>query len=548
VKRGKLRAHGFDRERGGPIRCCSGISDIVHLAGICTPIARGSLHPKIREARERYNACHQVSSRAEFRIQPFASMSKAIEEVYVSLKRTFKGSLLRPDDADYPDARRIWNGLVAHRPALIARCSDSKDVQAAVRAAGSARVTTAVRCGGHSLAGFSTCDDGLVIDLSPMRNVQVDKQAQQARFEGGCLLGSIDAATQTVGLAFPAGVVSHTGAAGLVLGGGTGWLNRLHGLSCDNVRGFTVVLADGSQVVANSSENPDLYWALRGGGGNFGVVTEFEVALHPVTSVLFGRGVCPEDELQSLVRHWRDFMPEAPDNLRWGFSLRTAPSDKNTPAEVRGRPIASVSALWVGDIDEGRRYVDHALSICNHLAVTKEVLSFRALQTMADSDFPHGRRYYTKAGYFKSLSDESIGIMMEAMASNPSVTNEIELAYLGGAAARVAPDATAFGDRSSPFVLNLLGNWSDPAADAANISWIRNLFARLRPAMTPGVYVNFMSGDEADRVPEAYRERWERLRAIKTKYDPGNFFRLNQNIPPIAAAASGISAPISLAT
>src|SRR5579859_511747 len=467
-------------------------------------------------------------------------MNKATEEVYSSLKSNFKGSLLRPDDAAYLDARRIWNGLVARRPGLIAQCNDAKDVQAVVHAAVSADVSAAVRCGGHSLAGFSSCDDGLVIDLSPMRNVQVDEQARQARFQGGCLLGSIDAATQALGLAFPAGVVSHTGAGGLVLGGGTGWLNRLHGLSCDNVRGFTVVVADGSLVHANNRENSDLYWALRGGGGNFGVVTEFEVNLHPISAVLFGRGICPGDEVQALLNQWRNLMPEAPDNLRWGFSLRTAPDDDNIPSNLRGRPVASASALWVGDIEEGRPYVDRALALSHHQAVTKEVLSFGRLQTMADSDFPHGSRYYTKAGYFKALSDESIGIMMEALATNPSVTNEIELAYLGGAAARIAPGETAFGDRSSPFVLNLLGNWSDPADDAANISWIRNLFARLRPAMVPGVYVNFMSGDESDRVPEAYRDRWERLRAIKTIYDPRNFFRLNQNIPPLEATATGI--------
>lgn len=465
-------------------------------------------------------------------------MTKAIDEVHAALKRRFKGSLLRPEDAEYPDARRIWNGLVARRPALIARCNDTSDVQAAVRAAGSAGVLTAVRCGGHSLAGFSSCDGGLVIDLSPMRQVEVFPEARHARFEGGCLLGSIDRATQAVGLAFPSGVVSHTGAGGLVLGGGTGWLNRLHGLSCDNVRGFTVVVADGSLVRANASENSDLFWALRGGGGNFGVVTEFEVTLHPVSVVLFGRGICPGDEVLGLLRHWREFMPEAPDNLRWGFSLRNAPDAENIPADIRGRPIASVSALWVGDLEEGRRYVDHAFAVGDHRAVSKEVISFGTLQTLADSDFPHDRRYYTKAGYFKKLNHESIGIMMEALATNPSVTNEIELAYLGGAAARVAPAETAFGDRSAPFVLNLLGNWEQPADDAANISWIRSLFARLRPAMVPGVYVNFMSADEGDRVPEAYRERWERLRAIKTIYDPGNFFRLNQNIPPISAAAS----------
>ena len=464
---------------------------------------------------------------------PQHSMTKAIEEVYATMKRSFQGRLLQPDDAEYPDARRIWNGLVARRPGLIARCNDSSDVKAAVRAAESAGVIAAVRCGGHSLGGFSSCDDGIVIDLSPMRKVQVYEEDRSARFEGGCLLGSIDSATQTFGLAFPAGVVSHTGAGGLVLGGGTGWLNRIYGLSCDNVRGFSVVVANGSIVRANSKENTDLFWALRGGGGNFGIVTEFEVALHPVSAVLFGRGICPGDEVPALLRRWSEIMPEAPDNLRWGFSLRSAPRAESIPAYLHGRPIASASALWVGDLEKGRRYVDRALAVVKQQAVTKEVLSFRALQTLADFEFPHGRRYYTKAGYFKTLSDESISTMMEALATNPSLSNEIELAYLGGAAARVAPGETAFGDRSSPFVLNLLANWSDPADDAANIGWIRGLFARLRPTMAQGVHINFMSGDEADRVSEAYRERWERLRAIKTIYDPRNFFRLNQNIPPL---------------
>src|SRR5580704_8476019 len=214
-------------------------------------------------------------------------MTETTAEVYFSLQRKFRGDLLRPGDGEYEEARAIWNGMVARKPGLIARCADVADVQRAVRTGAATRTLTAIRCGGHSLAGFSTCNDGLVIDLSRMRMVTVDAQLRRARFEGGCLLGNIDAATQKVGLAFPAGVVSHTGAAGLVLGGGTGWLNRLHGLSCDNVAGFTVVIAEGSLVRANNKENSDLFWALRGGGGNFGVVTEFEVRLHPVSSVLF---------------------------------------------------------------------------------------------------------------------------------------------------------------------------------------------------------------------------------------------------------------------
>src|SRR6266478_3637677 len=459
-------------------------------------------------------------------------MTKAIVGLYSALRRQFKGELLRPGDSEFASARGIWNGLVTRTPGLIARCADVEDVQAAVRAAGAAGVVTAIRCGGHSLAGFSTCDGGLVIDLTRMRSVSVDQNTRRARFSGGCLLGTVDTATQAVGLAFPSGVVSHTGAGGLVLGGGTGWLNRLHGLSCDNVEGFTLVVADGSVLHASATENPELFWALRGGGGNFGVVTEFEVRLHPLTAVLYGTAMYLGDDIPRMLQSWRDFMPESPDNLRWGISLTMAPDSENVPSHVRGLPVANASALWAGDLERGRRYVDRVLSFRNPVALTKEVIPFLKLQTMADSEFPHGRRYYTKSGYFKSFSDQSIHNMVEALGTIPSASSQIELAYLGGAAARVGADETAFGDRSAPFIMNLLGNWQSPEEDTANISWVRDLFTKLRPAMVPGVYVNFMSGDEDDRVPEAYRNRWERLVAVKTHYDRNNFFRMNQNVPP----------------
>ena len=459
-------------------------------------------------------------------------MSAAVEEVHSSLKRQFRGDLLRPHENGYDLARGIWNGMVARKPGLIARCADVADVQTAVRAASAAGVLTAVRCGGHSLAGFSTCEGGLVIDLFKMRQVTVDREARRGSLAGGCLLGSVDTATQKEGLAFPAGVVSHTGASGLILGGGFGWLTRLHGLSSDNVQGFTMVTADGSVVHADSKENPDLYWALRGGGGNFGVVTEFEVKLYPVSSVLLGEAFCLGDDIPRIVRRWRDFMPEAPDNLRWTLSLRLAPDTPDFPEEVRGGPVASQAALWVGDLEKGSRCLDNVLSFCNPVAVTRKTMSFLALQTMADLEFPHGRRYYTKSGYFMSVDDISIDQMIEALNSIPSPMTQIELAYLGGAVNRVGAAETAFGDRSSPFVLNLLGNWADASEDSANVSWVRSLFKKLRPSMTPGVYVNFMSGDEDDRVPEAYRERWERLVTVKSQYDPNNFFRLNQNIRP----------------
>jgi len=465
-------------------------------------------------------------------------MAKA-GEVYSSLRRRFKGDLLRPGDGGYQDARTIWNGMVARSPGLIARCVDVSDIQNAVRAAAEVGILTAIRCGGHSLAGFSTCEGGLVVDLSQMRHVTVDAEARRAKFSGGCLLGSVDTATQKVGLVFPSGVVSHTGASGLILGGGTGWLTRRFGLSCDNVEGFSLVTADGSLVRGNSKENPDLFWALRGGGGNFGVVTEFEVKLHPLTSVVLAEGLCREADIRRLLEYWRDFMAEAPLDLKWNIDLRLAPHIEKIPAELQGRPVASNSLVWTGDPEAGRPYLDRALSLCSPDTVRRKVVSFLDLQTMADSDFPHGRRYYTKSGYFANLDGGTIDRMVEAAATIPSSETQIELAYLGGAAARVAADETAFGSRSSPFIMNLLANWSAPSADARNIAWIRGVFNQLRPAMKPGVYVNFMSGDEQDRVPEAYRERWDRMVAVKSHYDPTNFFRLNQNVPPNGNVPAG---------
>jgi hypothetical protein len=459
-------------------------------------------------------------------------MVEASEEVYSSLRQRFKGDLVRPRDSGYEDARAIWNGMVARKPGLIARCADVSDVQCAVRTASEAGILTAIRCGGHSLAGFSTCDGGLVIDLSRMRQVTVDPEARRARIAGGCLLGSIDSATQKAGLVFPSGVVSHTGASGLILGGGTGWLTRRFGLSCDNVEGFTLVTADSSVVRANAKENPDLFWALRGGGGNFGVVTEFEVKLHPLHSVVLAEGLTPEPEIRRLLECWRDFMAESPLDLKWNIDLRLATHANKVPVALRGRSVACSSLVWTGDPETGHPYLERALSMCNPHSVSSKIVPFLSLQTMADSDFPHGRRYYTKSGYFSSLDDNSIDHLLEAVATIPSSETQIELAYLGGAAAQIEADATAFGDRSSPFILNLLANWSEPSADAVNVAWIRGIFNKLRPAMKPGVYINFMSGDEQDRVPEAYHERWDRIVAVKSHYDPNNFFRLNQNIPP----------------
>jgi hypothetical protein len=391
------------------------------------------------------------------------------EEVHSSLREKFKGDLLRPGSGDYEEAHVIWNGMVARRPGIIARCADVSDVQSAVRAASEAGILTAIRCGGHSLAGFSTCDGGLVIDLSRMRQVTVDPKARRARISGGCLLGSVDTATQKAGLVFPSGVVSHTGAAGLILGGGTGWLTRRFGLSCDNVEGFTLVTADSSIVHCDSKENAELYWALRGGGGNFGVVTEFQVKLHPLTAVVLAEGLTPEANIRQHLEFWRDFMAEAPLDLKWNVDLRLAAHTKKVPAELRGRPVAGNSVIWAGDPEAGRTWIERALSRCNPGSVNSRILSFLELQTMADSDFPHGRRYYTKSGYFQYLDDSTVDLLVEGVATIPSPETQIEFAYLGGAAAQVAADETAFGDRSAHFIMNLLANWPEASADAATM-------------------------------------------------------------------------------
>jgi hypothetical protein len=285
-------------------------------------------------------------------------------------------------------------------------------------------------------------------------------------------------------------------------------------------------------VRADSHNHPDLYWALRGGGGNFGVVTEFEVRLHPLTSIVLAEGLTPQDDIRRLLEFWRDFMDDAPFDLKWNIDLRLASNTRKVPEDLRGKPVAGTSLIWTGDPDAGYSYLQHALSTCRTGTVNRRIMPFLDLQTMADSDFPHGRRYYTKSGYFTYLDDGTIDLLLDAIATIPSAETQIEFAYLGGAAGQVGADETAFGDRSAPFIMNLLANWDDPNCDADNVGWVRGLFSKLRPAMKPGVYVNFMSGDEQDRVLEAYRTRWERMVAVKTKYDPENFFRLNQNVRP----------------
>jgi FAD/FMN-containing dehydrogenase len=462
------------------------------------------------------------------------SQAKAVREIARALRVRLSGEVLQPGDAAFVEASWVWNAMVARTPGLIARCANLADVQTAVRCAAEAGIAPAVRCGGHSLAGFSTCEGGLVIDLSRLRTVSVDETARRAKAAGGCLLGTIDTALQQGGLVFPAGVVSHTGASGLILGGGTGWLTRVLGLSCDNVAEYKLVVARGTLVRANAVENAELYWALRGGGGNFGVVVEFELKVHPLTSCLLATAFTLEHEVVRTLAFWRDFMGDAPDELQWNISLRLAPHAAEVPPELRGKPVLTTSAVWFGEDVAGKRLLGEIFSVGRPVAVAQKRISYLTLQTIADKNYPHGQRYYTKSGYFMYLNETSIELLADALLTIPSANTQIELAYLGGAAARVRASETAFGGREAPFILNLLANWTEPSQDAAHVYWIRSVFEKLRPAMTPGVYTNFMSGDEQERVREAYQERWERLVAVKTQYDPQNVFRRNQNIPPRA--------------
>jgi hypothetical protein len=453
---------------------------------------------------------------------------ESARRVAQALRADFRGQILARPEPGFTEAAAIWNAAAARNPGVILRCSNMRDVQMAIRCAVAEGPPTAVRCGGHSLAGFSSCQDGVVIDLGALRQVDVDVETRRARVGGGCLLGTIDRATAPAGLVFPAGVVSHTGASGLILGGGTGWLTRRFGLSCDNVESYSLVTCEGETVRASERENCSLFWALRGGGGNFGIVTEFALRLHPLRTVLLATGVSEQAGIVQAMGFWRDFMPEAPQDLKWNLSLVT----------TEGAGVAlSHAAVWTGPARPGTRLLNWIFESVGVKPACREI-SYLDLQTIADAEFPHGDRYYSKSGYFRALDDESIATMVDAMERAPSSRNQVEIAYLGGAASCVNASETAFGDRSAPFILNLLGQWKQASEDAANTAWVRGLFASLRPRMQPGVYVNFMSGDENERTREVYGEHWQRLLAIKKEYDPRNFFRFNQNVSDSASARS----------
>ena len=450
----------------------------------------------------------------------------------------FTGTVIGPDEAGYDAARAIWNAMHDRRPALIARPQSVPDVVAAVRYARAEGLLIAVRGGGHSMPGHSVCDDGIVIDLRALSRVHVDPQARRATVGGGTLLGEVDRATQEHGLVLPAGVVSHTGAGGLTLGGGVGRLMRRFGLTIDSLLSAEVVSADGEILHASADQHADLFWALRGGGGNFGIVTEFEFALHELSELLILATFHPLAEARRVIELGRREMgdPMARDELLWTSFLRRASDVPWMPPALVGAHGIMSLVEWSGDAADGQAVLARIREELRPAASDLSIVPFLFMQTITDDLFAHGLRTYIKAGFAGDLPDGLIDVLLERAASVRSPISQVELLALGGAIARVDSDATAFPFRHARWLINIPATWRDAADDEGEIAWARATYAAIKPYLSEGNYVNFMGDDEDDTAAGAYGRTIERLRQVKSVYDPDNVFRLNQNIEPAPAA------------
>jgi FAD binding domain/Berberine and berberine like len=449
------------------------------------------------------------------------------------LQSSLTGELVRPGDASYDERRAVWNGSIDRRPALIARCTSAEDVRAAVGVARQAGVLTAVRGGGHSFPGLSVCDDGLVIDLGPMKGIHVDPEARVVRAQAGVLLGELDNATQQHGLAVPAGIVTTTGLAGLTLGGGIGWLMRKHGLTVDQLLSVELITADGDRVTASADENADLFWGVRGGGGNFGVVTEFTFRLNPVGPlVLAGPIYWPMRESPRLLRFYRDWIAEAPDELMTIVMHRKAPALPFVPQELHGELIAGVICCYCGPVEQGEEVLRPLKAFGSPVLDLCEPKPFLEHQSMFDAGFPHGWWYYMRACDVAELTDEVIELTAEHSQRIQSPLTAFPIWQMGGAVAGVEEGETAFDGRRAGFTFNITAMTETAEGFDEERSWSRDFWSALQP-YHQGVYVNFLMEEGRDRIQEAYgAEKYARLQALKRRYDPDNFFRLNQNIPP----------------
>jgi FAD/FMN-containing dehydrogenase len=462
-------------------------------------------------------------------------MTNMKNEVVDAFKATLRGPVLQPGDPDYDSARALWNAMIDRRPALIARCTGTADVQAAVAFARQNSLPLAVRAGGHNIAGSALCDDGLVIDLSGMRHVMVDPRARHAWVGGGALLADVDHETQACGLAVPLGINSTTGAGGLTLGGGFGWLSRMYGLAVDNLVGAEIVTADGKRHWAGPQEEPDLFWAIRGGGGNFGVVTLFEFELHPVgPEVTAGLMVFPAAQAREVMRQYRDLVDNLSDEVSVWAVLRKAPPLPFLPPEVHGTDIVALALCSPLAPDAVQPVLDQIRGFGQMAGEHVGAMPYEAWQKAFDPLLAPGARNYWKSHNFIHLSDDAIDVVLRYAGTLPSPQCEIFLGLIGGKANARAPDATAYPHRNVQFAMNVHGRWTDPADDATVVGWAREFFAAAAPHAAGSVYINFLTQDEGARIHEAYGANYQRLVDIKQRYDPDNLFRFNHNIRPDA--------------
>ena len=467
-------------------------------------------------------------------VQTMDAGSKAIAgETLDALRAKLRGSLCVPGDEGYDPARTLWNAMVDRRPGLVVRCLGASDVVNALKLAREQKLLVAVRGGGHNIAGMAVCDGGLLIDLSLMKSVRVDPASRTARVEPGATLADFDKEAQAFALATPLGINSTTGVAGLTLGGGFGWTTRKLGLTVDNLLSADVVTADGKLVRAGQDENEDLFWALRGGGGNFGVVTSFEFKLHPLgPEVLSGLIVHPLDQARELLPAYRRIAKEAPDELTAWVVMRKAPPLPFLPTEWHGKEVLVFAVCYSGDMKAGEKAVQPLRALGKPIADVVSPHPFTGWQAAFDPLLTPGARNYWKSHDFTDLSDAAIGVVLDAVSNLPTPECEVFLAHIGGAMARVPADATPFPNRDAHFIMNVHTRWRDKAQDQACVAWARRLFEATAPFASGSVYVNFMPDDEGDRVQKAYGPNYRRLAQIKRRYDPDNLFRMNQNIRP----------------
>lgn len=451
------------------------------------------------------------------------------------LRSRFRGTILTPTDSAYEDARKVWNGMFDKHPALIAQCITTTDVINSVNFAKETHLLVAVRGGGHNSAGKATCDDGIIIDLSLMRRVYVNKEKKTVRVDGGALLGDVDHETQLHGFAVPAGIISHTGVGGLTLGGGFGWISRKYGLSVDNLISADIVTADGKLLKASNHENTDLFWGIRGGGGNFGIVTSFEFRCAEIGTEVFSGIIAKKIEnAEQYLQFHQQYVQTMPDEMTVWMVLRKAPPLPFLPREVHGQTVILVPFVWLGDQSEGEKLIKPIQETTESHGEFTGMNPWTAWQSGFDGLVDHGARNYWKSHHLKGLSGDCITQIISFAHKLPTDECEIFIPHMAGAPSRVAADDTAFSYRNTPFVLNIHTRWREISDDVRCLEWARDFHKATEP-FAQGVYVNFLSDEGADRVKDAYTDEvWKRLVGIKNKYDPTNLFKLNQNIKPTA--------------